>query len=160
MVGNHPEGGGRMIAWRYINKNAAVIAAARDYHSMRFIINNTPDEIKEVYEKMTAPRMANQTGLPPVRNPQSGADKLVAQIDKLDVLRERYGAAVEYMSWFEPAWSTLTDTEQQILSEFYMSNDLRSGATVRLMHKLNYSESHVERLRSNALKHLRMLLFG
>ena len=64
------------------------------------------------------------------------------------------------MAWFEPAWSSLTDTEQHILSEYYMGDNQKSGATYRLMNELNYSESHVERLRSYALNHLRSMLFG
>jgi len=149
-----------MIALKYINKNAATVAAMRDYTNMRFIINNTPEEIKEVYEKMSAPRTPKLSRLPSTRNPQAGADKLAAQIDKLDILRERYSQAIEYMAWFEPAWSSLTDTEQHFLSEFYMGDNQKSGATYRLMTELSYSESHVERLRSNALNHLRSMLFG
>ena len=149
-----------MIAWKYLDKTRATITAMRDYESMRVIITNTPDEIKEVYEKMTAPHSANLTGMPPAKNPQSAADKLAAQIDKLDVLRERYSNAVEYMAWFESAWGTLDDIEQCVLREFYMTANQKSGATYRLMAQLNYSESHVERLRSKALNHIRTLLYG
>ena len=85
---------------------------------------------------------------------------LAAQLDKLDILRERYSQALEYMSWFEPAWSSLTDTEQHILTEFYMRENQKSGATYRLMNELNYSQSQVERLRASALSHLRIMLFG
>lgn len=84
----------------------------------------------------------------------------MAQIDKLDILRERYSQAIEYMKWFEPAWSSMTDAEQRILSEFYMGDNQKSGATYRLINELNYSESHVERLRAAALNHLRGLLYG
>lgn len=149
-----------MIALKYINKNAATVAAIRDYENMRFIINNTPQEIKDVYEQMASPRGPKPTGLPSARNPQAGADKLAAQIDKLDILRERYSQAIEYMAWFEPAWSSMTDTEQHILSEFYMGDNQKSGATYRLMSELSYSERKIEQMRSDALKHLRILLFG
>ncbi len=149
-----------MIALKYINKNAATVAAIRDYENMRFIINNTPQEIKDVYEQMASPRGPKLTGLPSARNPQAGADKLAAQIDKLDILRERYSQAIEYMAWFEPAWSSMTDTEQHILSEFYMGDNRKSGATYRLMSELSYSERKIEQMRSDALKHLRILLFG
>jgi len=149
-----------MIALKYINKNAATIAALRDYHNMRFIINNTSEEIKDLYEKMSAPRVPKLSGMPSARNPQAGADKITSQIDKLDILRERYNQAMEYMTWFGPAWSSLTDDEQHILSEFYMADNQKSGATYRLMSQLQYSESHVERLRSYALSHLRSKLFG
>lgn len=149
-----------MIALKYINKNTAAIAAIRDYDNMRFIISSTPQEIKDVYEKMTSPRSPKLSGLPSVWSPQAGPDKLIAQIDRLDILWERYSQAIEYMAWFEPAWSSLTDTEQRILTEFYMGDNRNSGATYRLMDELNYSESHVERLRSRSLGNLRCLLYG
>jgi hypothetical protein len=149
-----------MIALKYINKNAATIAAIRDYNNMRFIINNTPQEIKDIYGNMASPRIPKLSGMPSVRNPQAGADKLVTQLDKIDILRGRYSQALEYMSWFEPAWSSLTDIEQHILSEFYLGDNQNSGATYRLMDELSYSESHVERLRSRALSHLCSLLYG
>jgi len=149
-----------MIAWRYLDKNAATLAALRDYESMRAIINNTPDEIKDVYERMTAPRSAKVTVLPSARSNQTGADKLADQVDKLDVLRERYSTAVEYMAWFEAAWGTLTDTERTILREFYMSGNQRSGAAIRLQTVLQYSDRQVERLRSRAMSRLSVLLYG
>jgi len=149
-----------MIAWKYLDKIGATIAAMRDYDSMRAIINNTPDEIKEVYDKMASPRKTSLSAIPSAHNPKAGEDKLAEQIDKLDVLRERYNSAVEYMAWFEAAWGTLADTERTILREFYMGASLRSGATTRLMSDMNYTERHVERLRSKALRHLQLLLYG
>ena len=149
-----------MIAWRYLDKTAATVAAMRDYDSMRAIINNTPDEIKDVYEKITAPRSAALTGLPSHRNPHAGEEKLVTQIDKLDVLRDRYGSALEYMAWFESAWGTLADTERMILREFYMTGNQRSGATARLQSMLSYSDRQIDRLRSKAMSRLTVLLYG
>ncbi|GHV12207.1 hypothetical protein FACS1894219_04690 [Clostridia bacterium] len=148
------------IAWKYIDKTVATIAAIRDYSSMRANINNTPDAIKELYQSMSTPRNSVPTGMPSVHNPQAGESILATQIDKLDILRERYSTAVEYMAWFEPAWGMLTDTEQHILREFYMCGSQRSGATHRLMAQLEYSESHTERLRSLTLKRLQTLLLG
>ena len=115
-----------MIALKYINKNAATVAALRDYHNMRFIINNTPGEIKHLYEKMSTPGTPQLSRTPTARNPQARADQLAAQFDQLDILRERYRQAIEYMAWFEPAWSSLTDTEQHILSEYYLGDNQKS----------------------------------
>jgi len=56
--------------------------------------------------------------------------------------------------------SNLTNAEQHILWEFYMGEKQKYGATYRLMDELKYSESQIERLRSNALCHLRSLLYG
>ena len=58
-----------MIAWKYLDKTSATTAAMQDYDSMRSIINNTPDEIKEVYEKMSAPHSANHSNVPAAHNP-------------------------------------------------------------------------------------------
>ena len=149
-----------MTARKYTDKNVAVIAAIRDYKNMRFIVNNTPDAIKEVYEKMIAPQRAMLTGLPSASNPQAGTEKLTSQIDNMGKMQERYIAAAEYMAWFEPAWSYLTDTEQHFLNEFYTVDNRKSGATYRLMKEYQYCERKVEKMRSNALKHLRVLLYG
>lgn len=149
-----------MIAWKYLNKPSATVAALQDYWTMREIINITPQETKELYDRMISVGGRQLTGLPTSWNPQAGEDRLVKSLDTLDVIQERYRQAVEYMSWFEPAWATLTDTEQMILREFYMNGSLRSGANVRLQQSLNYSHAQVDRVRSKALARLSHLLFG
>ena len=149
-----------MIAWKYIDKAAATVAAMRDYDSMRVIINNTPEEIKALYERMTTPRAPALSGLPSARNPKSGEDKIIEQLDKLDLLRDRYSNAVEYMSWFAPAWNVLSESEQHILERYYMDESLRNGGRGRLAGELNYTERHIDRLRGKALQRLQVLLFG
>ena len=149
-----------MIAWKYLNKPSAAVAALQDYSTMREIINITPQETKELYDRMISTGGRRLTGLPTSWNPQAGEERLVKSLDTLDVIQERYRQAVEYMSWFEPAWATLSDVKQTILREFYMSDSLRSGATARLQQRLNYSEAHIERLRHKALARMAHLLFG
>ena len=46
--------------WKYLDKRSAAVAAIKDYASMRFIINNTDDEIKKAYEKIAATNWADQ----------------------------------------------------------------------------------------------------
>lgn len=149
-----------MIAWKYLNKPSATVAAMQDYSTMREIINITPQETKELYDRMVSVGSRRVTGVPAGWNPQAGEDRLVKSLDTLDVIQERYRQAVEYMGWFEPAWATLTDTEQTVLREFYMNGSRKSGATARLQEELNFSERQVERIRSRALSRLTHLLFG
>jgi DNA-directed RNA polymerase specialized sigma subunit len=149
-----------MIAWKYLNKPSATVAAMQDYSTMREIINITPQETKELYDRMVSVGSRRATGVPAGWNPQAGEDRLVKSLDTLDVIQERYRQAVEYMGWFEPAWATLTDTEQMVLREFYMNGSRKSGATARLQEELNFSERQVERIRSRALSRLTHLLFG
>lgn len=149
-----------MIAWKYLNKPSATVAAMQDYSTMREIINITPQETKELYDRMVSVGSRRVTGVPAGWNPQAGEERLVKSLDTLDVIQERYRQAVEYMGWFEPAWATLTDTEQMMLREFYMNGSRKSGATARLQEELNFSERQVERIRSRALSRLTHLLFG
>jgi hypothetical protein len=46
------------IAWKYIDKTKAAIAAIQDYDNQRAIINTTPEEVKAVFDKMAAPMSA------------------------------------------------------------------------------------------------------
>ena len=149
-----------MIAWKYLDKTAATVAAIRDYGSMRAIIDNTPEEVKAVYETMSAPRSSVPSGLPPAFNPLSGQEKLAAEVDKLDVLRARYGAAVEYMAWFKPAWNKLDDNEQRVLEEYYMTDNQKSGAAARVECALGFCDRHIRRIKAKALVRLSALLFG
>ena len=149
-----------MIAWRYIDKTTATIAAIRDYENMRSIIINTSDEIKAAHERMTSPHAIKISEAPMPNNPLAAQDDLVAQIDRINILNERYTAAAEYMAWFEPAWSALSDREQHILSEYYAGGNFRDGARLRLADELCYTERHIDRLRANAIARLKVLLFG
>ncbi|MDR1364065.1 MAG: hypothetical protein LBJ32_00290 [Oscillospiraceae bacterium] len=147
------------IIWKYINKNAIAIEAIRDFENMRSIINNTPAEIKEKYYKLFSPASSKLSLFPKHRELNFTEALTVSLLDKIDILNERYRQAIEYMKWFEPAWSNLSDQEQAVLSEFY-SDNLRSGAAVRLMHKINYSERQIHRIREKALRTLSTVLFG
>lgn len=48
---------------------------------------------------------------------------LIACINEIDVLKERYRQALEYMDWFQPAWDALTEDEQYVLKEFYLDDE-------------------------------------
>ena len=86
-----------MIAWKYLNKPSATVAALQDYATMRDIINITPQETKELYDRMISTGGRQLTGLPTSWNPQANENRLVKCLDTLDVIQERYRQAVEYM---------------------------------------------------------------
>jgi hypothetical protein len=123
------------MVWKYIDKQAFTIAALQDFNAMKDIISITPEETKETYTLIE----------------DKGTD---------DPVIKRYDVALKYMKWFLPAWNRLKEQDRDILKEFYMSGDLRSGATVRLQHKLNYSDRQIDRLRASALKELILRLLG
>ena len=91
------------IMWKYLDKRSATIAAIKDYDAMQFIINNTDDEIKRTYEKMSSVGSPNYKGMPRTHNPNAGEERILNGIAEIDILKERYRQAVEYMEWFKPA---------------------------------------------------------
>lgn len=149
-----------MIAWSYLDKKTATIAALRDYTNMKNIIETTSEAVKNEYENMQGPRSPQISDMPKAYNPKAEEEMVVKALDKIDILLLRYKQAKEFMYWFEPAWSCLDDTEQLILREFYMSESLRSGATARLQIKLGYSERYVDKIRGTSLGRLTKMLYG
>ena len=149
------------IAWIYLDKKTAAIDALKDYASMEYIVNNCPDDLAEVRERMTAIPSANLTGLPKQRNPQSGEARLAASLDEIDVLKERYRRALEYMEWFRPAWDVLTEEEQLILSEFFLREDIsKTEAILNLGEQFHLERAQVYRRKDKALDRLALLLYG
>jgi len=148
------------IAWKYFDKNDAAIAAMQDYENMRFIVNNTPNEIKEAYEEMAALRSPKLTRMPSANNPKAGEERIAEQLDDLDFLRDRYRSAAEYMAWFEPVWETLGDAEKCVLREYYMTGNQKSGAAARVECELGYCDRQIRRIKERALERFSILLFG
>jgi len=128
---------------------------------MEYIVNNCPDDLAEVRERMTAIPSANLTGLPKQRNPQSGEARLAASLDEIDVLKERYRRALEYMEWFRPAWDALSEDEQFVLSEFYRDDDSRQIDGIgNICDRFHIERSSAYKKKNRALERLATLLYG
>lgn len=150
------------ITWKYLDKRAATIEALRDFHSMQFIIENTSDTIKERYERMVNLSAPNYDGMPHVHSPHAGEARLVRTIDQIDILKERYRQAKEYMDWFVPAWEALTDDERFCLEEFYWTEEYesRTDAICTICEKLHIERSSAYNKKNRAINHLKVELFG
>ena len=103
------------IMWKYLDKRSATIAAIKDYDSMQFIINSTDDEIKRAYDKMTSVGSPKWDGMPHTHNPQAGEDRILNALAEIDIMRERYRQAMEYMEWFRPAWEQLSEDDRYVV---------------------------------------------
>ena len=79
------------IMWKYLDKRSATIAAIKDYDAMQFILSSTGDEIKRTYEKMTGIGSPNYDGMPKACNPQAAEDRIIKNIDEIDIIKERTG---------------------------------------------------------------------
>ena len=149
------------IMWKYLDKRSATIAAIKDYDAMQFIITSTDDEIKRSYEKMTGVGSPTWDGMPSSHNPHVGEDRILSGIEEIDILKERYRQAVEYMDWFKPAWEQLTEDERYCLETFYGDgNTYGSNAAYYIAEYLNVEQPTAYKRKNRALDRLTVLLFG
>ena len=149
------------IVWQYLDKRSAAISALKDYDSMAYIIEHTGEDIALLQERMVTPRASMLTGMPSAHNPTSGESRLAAGIDEIDVLKERYRQALEYMEWFRSAWDTLSEDERFILKEFYFGDDQKQiDAVYNICDRYSVERSSAYNKKNRALQHLTLLLFG
>jgi len=92
--------------------------------------------------------------MPQVRNLNSHENMLVSSISKMDVLNQRYKQAVEFMNWFKPAWDTLCEEEQIILSEFYLVAGSKTDAVENISEQLHIERAQIYRRKDKALNRL------
>ena len=149
------------IMWKYLDKRSATIAAIKDFNSMKFIIKNTGSEITAERDKMVGSSSVKHDGMPHAHNPGAGEDRIVKAIDEIDILKERYRQAVEYMDWFQPAWDQLTEEEKYVLEVFYgEDNTYGSNAAYYIAEYLHIEQSSAYKRKNRALDRLTVLLFG
>lgn len=94
-------------------------------------------------------------------NPTAGENRILKGIEEIDVLKERYRQAVEFMEWFQPAWNTLSDEEQVVLELFYISGDgNQTDAVLAICERFYIERSSAYKKKDRALTHLAVLLYG
>ena len=148
------------IMWKYLDKRSAAIAAVKDYENMCFIIESTDEEIRQTHEKMRGLSSTKWDGMPRTHNPKAAEDRIVDGIEEIDILRERYRQAVEYMNWFEPAWGQLSEEDQYVLKSFYSNNDYGAGAVERVADYFSIERTSAYKRKNRAIDRLTVLLFG
>lgn len=149
------------IVWQYLDKRAAAINALKDYSSMKYIIEHTDEDIATLNEEMSSPVSPVLNGMPSTHDPKAGEKRLIACINEIDVLKERYRQALEYMDWFQPAWDALTEDEQYVLKEFYLDDEQKKiDAVYNICDRFNIERSSAYNKKNRALQHLALLLYG
>lgn len=148
------------ISWSFLDKRNATKEAVRAYNNMKFIVNHTEDEIKKVRQRMGGATSPILDGMPHNHNPQNRENGLLAGIDEIDILKERYRQALEYMDWFCPAWEQLNDDERYVLDVFYMNGEEDSGGINTIMRHFEIERSSAYSRANRSLNHLSMLLYG
>lgn len=147
------------IAWIYLNKHMAASDALKDYAAMSYIIENHAGLEEETQEKLFTLPSGAPTGMPHHENPHSFESRLAASFDEIDVLKERYRQALEYMVWFQPAWDELTNDEQFVLNAFYIDDD-QQDAIGMICEQYRIERSSAYKKKNRALAKLATLLYG
>ena len=149
------------IHWTYLNKCAATVSALMDYNSMKHILLSYSDDTVEVREHLSsiyAPTLS--WSAPGSVNPHATDGRIARSLDLVDAVEDRYQQALEYMTWFQPAWDALSDDEQLILSEFYMNDTNRTDAVMNIGERLHLERAQVYRRKDKAVSRLSLLLYG
>lgn len=145
------------IIWQYLDKRSAAINALKDYSSMAYIIAHTDEEIADIHDDMTSIGSPTFSDTPSkISNPQSGEIRLTTAIDEIDVLRERYRQAKEYMEWFQPAWNALSEDERFLLEQFYW----HKTDVYEICDRFGIERSSAYNKKNRAVQHLTLLLYG
>ena len=75
------------IAWNYLDKRSAAMAALKDYRSMKAILATTAEEIANVRQDMVRiGGMRFEESAHGARNPQAGENQILHGIAEIDVL--------------------------------------------------------------------------
>lgn len=150
------------IAWMYLDKKAAAISALKDYASMKHILTAYVDDATEVRKHLVSiPTPTLMAGVSREINPHATESHIVRTLDLIDVVKQRYDRAMEYMAWFRPAWDALSEEERLILSVFYQQEDVsRLEIIQRLGDMLGLEKSAVYTRKDKAACHLALLLYG
>ena len=148
------------VIWQYLDKRRAAVQALKDYGSMSYIIKNTDTEICKVSNRMIGVGSPGMDGMPHAHNPQSAEERLVEGIDEIDVLKERYRQAMEYMSWFRPAWEELAEDERFVLQAFCCNEESETNVVFSITERFGIERSSAYNKKNRALDHLTTLLFG
>ena len=128
------------IAWNYLDKRSAAMAALKDYCSMKAILATTAEEIANVRQDMVRiGGMRFEESAHGARNPQAGENQILHGIAEIDVLEERKRQAEEFMAWFQPAWDALGEDEKTVLTMFYLSENGKTDAIEEISERFAWS---------------------
>ena len=149
------------IVWQYLDKRGAVIKAIKDYSSMQYILDHTEEKIIAAKAQQTGIRTSQMDEMPKSHNPVAAENRMVKNIEEIDVLKERYRQAVEYMDWFQPAWNELPEDERFLLEQCYQNDGGDQGSAVySICEHFGIERSSAYNRKNRALEHLTILLYG
>lgn len=85
---------------------------------------------------------------------------MIKGVEEIDVLKERYRQAAEYMAWFLPALEELSEDERYVLETFYSESERQTDSIYAICDHFGIERSSAYNKKNRALEKLVTLLYG
>lgn len=148
------------VMTRYLDTRKAAIAALQDFPLMEHAAEQTNNVADQLREDLTHPASPRLDGMPRLPNPHAGENRIVATLDKINLLAERQRQAREYMDWFLPAWALLSEGDRFVLEAFFLTGGSQEDAVNQVCDHFYVERSTAHQKKSRALKRLATALYG
>lgn len=148
------------VANKYLDTRKAAIAALQDYPVMEHILATTDQTIADTYQDATTPASPRLDGTPTSGDPHAAETRIAATLDRIDVYRDRYHQACQYMDWMLPAWEALSDDDRFVLDAFFLADQPQEARIQTIADHYYIERDSAYRRKNRALDHLTTALYG
>lgn len=148
------------VMTKYLDTRKAAIAALQDFAAMEHVIETTDQQVKEAYEDLASPARPRLDGTPPSGDLHAGEQRLAATLDRIDLYRNRYAQARQYMAWFLPAWEVLSEDDRFVLEAFFLTEGSREQCVDQICDRFYVERDSAYRKKNRALDKLTHALYG
>ena len=147
------------IGWSFVNTQKAAHEAVLAYKTMEGVLQCCKYDIEKIRANMDGIGSPAFSKMPSANNPQSGEDRIIRGMEKLESISERQQQAQEYMDWFRPAWDQLSDDEQFVL-DAYKNGKSDHNNICAIARRFCVATGTASNMRTRALERLAVLLYG
>ncbi len=145
----------------YLDFRSATEKAMRDYPYMKHIYETAKKEIVDIEDQMASIHSPSWDGMPKIHNNNANEERILNGMEKIDLFQKKYEEAVNYMKWFLPAWNLLSEEDQFVLNEFYISTpEEQRVARFTVADRFCIDENSAYRRKQRALYRLQRNLYG
>lgn len=148
------------VMTKYLDTRKAAIAALQDFAAMEHVIETTDQQVKDAYEDLASPARPRLDGTPPSGDLHAGEHRLAATLDRIDLYRNRYAQARQYMAWFLPAWEVLSEDDRFVLEAFFLTEGSREQCVDQICDRFFVERDSAYRKKNRALDKLTHALYG
>lgn len=148
------------VMTKYLDTRKAAIAALQDFAAMEHVIETTDQQVKDAYEDLASPARPRLDGTPLSGDLHAGEHRLAATLDRIDLYRNRYAQARQYMAWFLPAWEVLSEDDRFVLEAFFLTEGSREQCVDQICDRFFVERDSAYRKKNRALDKLTHALYG